>query len=368
MVVLCAPFHSLNPAYSLGTPKFHKRERVLVCYNTNTAMSVAAPARQASLFHLLRRKIALREAGDLAHEAIRPVLVVLGGAMRGVGGGAMVTALHDIGVAGAFEAVAGLSAGAATVAYFAAGAEAARRGTAIFYNVLPPDFIQFRRQPFMQLQKLESAFREGEYALPPVQQWSNIPVWVGAFARRAQQPVWINARASKDPVKDILASCAVPVLWPHGVRNRGEIFTDGELLFSRALPELLVSLRATDVVFITNAGARTAAAYSVWQAFRGAMARGVYRFLQFTLPLSPQDKELVLLFLRMQQVFTREVVERSALSVPRIYVLWAPAPGVRRTSQRPQRLYEHALCAYGAVYKALGLPAPQDPPLVPLSC
>jgi predicted patatin/cPLA2 family phospholipase len=67
-------------------------------------------------------------------------LVIEGGGMRGVAGGAMVTALEKAGLRDSFDSVHGSSAGAAAGAYFVAGQ--AELGTKIYYEDLNgPEFI-----------------------------------------------------------------------------------------------------------------------------------------------------------------------------------------------------------------------------------
>lgn len=70
----------------------------------------------------------------------RVALVIEGGGMRGVAGGAMVTALEKAGLRDSFDSVHGSSAGAAAGAYFVAGQ--AKLGTRIYYEDLNgPEFI-----------------------------------------------------------------------------------------------------------------------------------------------------------------------------------------------------------------------------------
>ena len=325
--------------------------------------------RPSPLLMLLRQKIALQEKGDPAHQRIRPVLVVLGGAMRGVGGGAIACALHDLGVARAFEALVGLSAGAPTVAYFAAGNPATYRGTAIFYNTLPPDFVRFTRYPFLLLPKLERAFRWGDYRLPDPDKWElSVPVWVGMYEKTRERLEWVDVRTAKDPVAELVSACAVPVLWPGGVPRDGRVYFDGELLFGKALPHLLARIGATDVVVIANTVARSAAApFSRLSSLTRFLERGAFRLIQFGLPMPKQEKEILSLFLKFQQSFTFEVVERVSRLVPRVYVLWNPPPIVGRLTQNPRKLFRYAERSYRSTFLALGVAPPKNIPLVPLA-
>jgi predicted patatin/cPLA2 family phospholipase len=71
-------------------------------------------------------------------------LCVEGGAMRGVVSAGMVSALEEMGLVNAFDAIYGSSAGAVNAAYFLAGQ--ARLGTTIYYeDINTRDFIDMRR-------------------------------------------------------------------------------------------------------------------------------------------------------------------------------------------------------------------------------
>jgi predicted patatin/cPLA2 family phospholipase len=107
----------------------------------------------SSVIDVLRARLARgsrRPHGDGASVA----LAVEGGAMRGVISAGMVTGLEEMGLAGAFDAVYGSSAGAINAAYFLAGQAAV--GTTIYYeDINTRDFIDhwrpLRGQPIVDL-------------------------------------------------------------------------------------------------------------------------------------------------------------------------------------------------------------------------
>jgi predicted patatin/cPLA2 family phospholipase len=77
-------------------------------------------------------------------DGVSIALAVEGGAMRGVISAGMVSALETLGLADAFDAVYGSSAGAINAAYFLAGQ--ARLGTTLYYdNINPRRFIDLGR-------------------------------------------------------------------------------------------------------------------------------------------------------------------------------------------------------------------------------
>jgi predicted patatin/cPLA2 family phospholipase len=95
---------------------------------------------------LFARKWAGSTPGDRS-DSKHVALVIEGGGMRGVAGGAMVTALEKAGLRDSFDSVHGSSAGAAAGAYFVACQ--AEFGTRIYYEDLTgPEFISPRRALF----------------------------------------------------------------------------------------------------------------------------------------------------------------------------------------------------------------------------
>jgi predicted patatin/cPLA2 family phospholipase len=105
--------------------------------------TTARPAAEVSVIDLLRARVA-RGSTAPHRDGASIALVVEGGAMRGVISAGMVTALEDLGLASAFDAVYGSSAGAINAAYFLAGQ--ARLGTSIYYeDINSRQFIDLAR-------------------------------------------------------------------------------------------------------------------------------------------------------------------------------------------------------------------------------
>jgi predicted patatin/cPLA2 family phospholipase len=106
-----------------------------------------------SVLDVLKRRLA-RGSRPPHGDGASVALAVEGGAMRGVISAGMVSGLEAIGLAGAFDAVFGSSAGAINAAYFLAGQAAI--GTTIYYeDINSRDFIDhwrpLRGQPIVDL-------------------------------------------------------------------------------------------------------------------------------------------------------------------------------------------------------------------------
>ena len=95
------------------------------------------------MIDLLRARVA-RGSRAPHRDGASIALAVEGGAMRGVISAGMVSALEDLGLVDAFDAVYGSSAGAINAAYFLAGQ--ARLGTTIYYeDINNAEFIDLAR-------------------------------------------------------------------------------------------------------------------------------------------------------------------------------------------------------------------------------
>jgi predicted patatin/cPLA2 family phospholipase len=119
-------------------------------------MGAREPPRDQVVTPILEQLLVRARRGNRAPHAdgISIALAVEGGAMRGVISAGMVSALEDLGLTSAFDAVYGSSAGAINAAYFLAGQ--AKLGTTIYYeDINNRRFIDLRRplrgQPIVDL-------------------------------------------------------------------------------------------------------------------------------------------------------------------------------------------------------------------------
>lgn len=91
--------------------------------------------------HLLEKKKAPE------NKEIRPLLLILGGGMKGPYSAGQVLGLNEAGITSeVFDTIVGISAGAGAAAYYTAGPEQTRLGTSLFYEeCTTPAFINFAR-------------------------------------------------------------------------------------------------------------------------------------------------------------------------------------------------------------------------------
>lgn len=167
-------------------------------------------------------------------DAHRVGLVVEGGAMRGVVSAGMVSALEHLGLAHAFDAVYGSSAGALNAAYFLAGQAAV--GTTIYYeNINNRAFIDLRRallgRPIVNLEYLidDVAIRRKPLDAARVLA-SAIPL--GVLATDVERATSVVLRDFKDPaslMNAMRAGATMPIVAGRPVRHENRQYFDASL-------------------------------------------------------------------------------------------------------------------------------------------
>ena len=216
----------------------------------------------------LFRKKQLLEAGDPAHKEIRPLLIVMGGGMRGVSGGGAVTALNVLGLNDVFDAVVGASAGAPIAAYFLAGTEQSYTGTTIFYDELSGrKFINpYTFWHMEKLDRLAAAFSQGPKRLDTgavVRHRSKFFVSLTEHATGVPELFDVDAHADA-LVQLLVTTSAIPYLYPHPLHVAKRRYLDGNINFSArdALAmQVIKDFRPTDIVLIPNMEAGRISAY-----------------------------------------------------------------------------------------------------------
>ena len=213
----------------------------------------------STIVERLFEKKRLLEGGDARHEMIRPLLIVLGGGMRGVSGGGAVTALNLMGLNQVFDMAIGASAGAPIAAYFLAGLEQTFLGTSIFYDELRGrKFINpWNLREIANVDWLAQVFAEGPKKLDAdtvVSHRTDFHVALTDYIDGSTQlyPV----KAYPDMVVDMLKiSSAIPSLYRQTLCFDNRRYLDGTISFSvkRILEsELIRNFAPTDILLVTN--------------------------------------------------------------------------------------------------------------------
>ena len=210
--------------------------------------------RQGSmLIDRLYTKRNLLAKGSSEHKKIRPVLLILGGGMRGASGIGAVYALHLLGLQDVFDVVVGISTGAGISACFLSGAEVSRRGAAIYYEDLAKGFINVWRKPITDIDLVERVLRKGiKSADMEAIHRSRSQFYTCVTDRNDVTPVFLDAkRAKPDVISAVKASMAIPGFYNKTVEVNGRQYVDGSVnpFPTRRWLELF---NPTDILVIAN--------------------------------------------------------------------------------------------------------------------
>lgn len=207
------------------------------------------------LIENLLRKKALLEANDEAHKEIRPVLLILGGGMRGASGIGAVYALHLLGLQDVFDVVVGISTGAGISACFLSGEETSRLGAAIYYEDLAQGFIDvFRvREPIADIDLVERVVRHGPKRIDMEKiHKARSEFFVCATDFHDVTPVLIDAkRATPDIITAVKASMAIPGLYNKTIEVNDRHYVDGSVN-PFPIRIILKQFNPTDILVIAN--------------------------------------------------------------------------------------------------------------------
>ena len=194
----------------------------------------------STIFDILiaRRDRASRAPHD---DGARVALAVEGGAMRGVISAGMVSALEELGLTDAFDAVYGSSAGAINAAYFLASQ--ARLGTTIYYeDINSRAFIDMRRmvlgRPIVDLGFLldDVAMRRKALAIDRVLAATSPLSVVATDVDTAEPAIFRDFRSGSDLIGALRAGATMPVVAGPPRELAGRRYLDASL--SQPIPVL----------------------------------------------------------------------------------------------------------------------------------
>lgn len=264
--------------------------------------------------NLLRKRDLLLQ-GDRAHEEVRSVLLICGGAMRGVYGAGAGLGLQLLGLHQCFDVVVGISTGALAGAYFLDDIELGPEAVATYYTeCLDKRFINFARWPIVNVDFIEDVVRNGRRKL-------NVP---GVLRHRSQffagVTCWETGEghlldvksATPDLIAAIKASLAVVELYRKPVVVNGRTFADGSYALPFPAKKIMEVFDPTDLLVIANCSAEHARnSYS--------LTRRVLTKL-LTVGLSTTVQSLA----TGQQNFWTENLEHLRSSTANVAILWGP--------------------------------------------
>jgi len=186
---------------------------------------------------------------------IRSLLLLLGGGMAGIQGGAIVAALERCGLVH-FTSVVGLSAGALTAAYLVAGQAAV--GTSLYYEELAgKQFINYSRiGKILDLDFAEQLLRQGKKQLDvEAIRHSTSRLFIGVTSFPDGQGILLDAQCPEtDLITAVKSSAAIPGLYDAPIYPiPGQRCVDGAIAFPFPIREVVAWFHPTHIVVVTNA-------------------------------------------------------------------------------------------------------------------
>lgn len=206
------------------------------------------------VFRRLFKKQKLLDAGDPRHAEIRPLLLVLSGAMRGVYGGGQVIALEHFGLSDVFDTVVGISAGAPAGMYLLA--RQTEIGASIYWEECATDRFISRNYLTVDADYLADVFRGIEGAKGADEKMiraSRSSFFIGLTSAQTGAGIFVDAkRVTPDIVQAARASIAIPYLTGKPVRLGADTYLDGAGAYPFPAREVIERFRPTDLVVFTN--------------------------------------------------------------------------------------------------------------------
>ena len=209
-----------------------------------------------TVFKKLFRKKLLLKQNNPQHKAIRPLLVVLPGTMRGVIGGGQVSALEAHGLSEVFDNALGISTGAPIISYFLS--KQTKLGTSIYYDELPKhNFIDFKRilskKDIANIDMLCDIFY-GKIAHKKLDTKQLLANRTKASVLSAEyttaSPLHLPLTSHHTIIEHIRASLAIPLAYKNITINNTQCI-DG-IAAMHALPQIIEGYNPTDVVILSN--------------------------------------------------------------------------------------------------------------------
>ncbi len=202
---------------------------------------------------VLKEKKRLQQAGR-EHGHIRPLLIIDGGLMKGVYGVGAARAIDELGYTDVFENFAGVSSGAATVAYLISGnGEEGER--VVYEDCCSRAFVNFwRLWNIVEPKVFEQALRgETGKGLRVAEVLKNAEkLHVGLSEHNTGRPVLFQPKNAEEIFLSLRASISMPGSTRTKTYIDGIRYSDGASTFPLAVERMIYDIDATHILFITN--------------------------------------------------------------------------------------------------------------------
>lgn len=288
---------------------------------------------------------------------IRPLLLILGGGMKGpYGAGQALLGLPAVGLDKVFDTVVGISAGAATAAYFVGGGEQAPKGASIFYEECTAgEFIKPERvRQIMNIDVVTDAMSLGEKAVDQKAVLdSKTEFYVGVTRKEDWQSELINAKTAKPGmITAVGASMAVPLLYRKAIEVNGEKYVDGAF-DPMPIEKIIKQFNPTDILVLPNTP------FDRMDAFE--LTPGEYLIAEFAHrtgslgSLGTTEK-----FLRVKEEIRKSLEYIQHQSKVNIGILWPPDSNLSNLTTDPDKVEAAVIESARGVIKEFGAEQPRE--------
>jgi len=287
---------------------------------------------------------------------IRPLLLIMGGGMKGpYGAGQALLGLPEAGLDKVFDTVVGISAGAATATYFVGGEPQAAKGASIFYEECTKgEFIKFRRvHQIMNIDVVTEAMSHGEKSVDKQAVLdSETELYVGATRKEDGEFELINAKTARPGmITAVGASMAVPLVYRKAIEVNGEKYIDGAF-DPMPIERLIKQFKPTDILVLPNTP------FDRMDAFE--LNPGQYLFAE----LAHQTGSLgsigtVEKFLRVKEEIRKSLEYIQNQNKVNIGILWPPDSGLSNLGTNPDKVEAAVIESARDVIKQFGSAQPR---------
>lgn len=214
------------------------------------------PEGDLRVLQALSEKMWLRFEGDDKHKQIRPLLLILGGMMRGVVGAGIANALTKNNFHNAFTNIVGISVGAPIGAYILANMTEV--GASILYEECTKSFISIRRPRVVDMDYIVDVIRgkrsNGTKKLDVRRVIeSHSDFYVGVTDSETGLGELIDARRARPDIFALMkASMEYPIYYSHPVKINERLYIDGSIGLPFPSQEVINRFNPTHILVIPN--------------------------------------------------------------------------------------------------------------------
>ena len=288
-------------------------------------------------------------------KAMRPLLIVMAGAMKGAyAAGQALVGLPKVGMdEGVFDSVVGTSAGACVGSYFVANRDHKPQGAKVFYDqCCAGEFVKFSRvHRLMDVDKIRAIMESNTIDNLDQKRLAENPTKLFVVAAKLEtgESEIIDAKTAKPgPVDAITASMALPLLYRRSIKVNEEQYIDGGF-DPLPLQEIIDRCNPTDILILPNVPFDRLDAFKMGRA-KWVLAETLGKIGSIGIGTAVTLKKMMW----MKEELRRDLEDAEKREGVNIGVLWPPDAGVESWTQNPDDVREGSAQAALDLIKRFG--------------